>query len=147
MATLCYPGPIHGDFHEHNILAEGNECQGHKIIGFIDLQDAAIGCRVSDLAVYMMHMMAHCVSTIEPADVGKLCINGYRRKRSLTEEEFDVLYDCVLGRFAQYLVYSPYYYSIHKDPYLITSKTTGRRALGRLREKSRSEIMQYWKCE
>ncbi|XP_062385698.1 hydroxylysine kinase-like [Sardina pilchardus] len=94
---------IHGDFHNHNILAtlDGGSSSQFKISGILDFGDMSSGYYVYELAIAIMHMM---VESPSPVDVGGHVLAGYESVIPLSEAERDCLFLLVLCRFSQILV-------------------------------------------
>lgn len=113
--------PIHSDFNDHNILVTripGSDV--YEITGILDFGASLYGYRVFDIAIYMMHMLTLTSFTKNFGEVGRLCLAGYLQHQTLSESEYEVLFNCIMGRFLQCLVIGEYDYSLHEDEYFLT---------------------------
>lgn len=137
-------GSTHGDFNQFNILIESDSTTNYWVTGVLDFGDTSNGYKICDLGIHIAHMMTHCHTYIDLLDITKFCLQGYLSTRSLSDEELQVLYDCVCGRLAMIAVMTQYYYSIQPDPYQIQLTKPACECLKRLWQKSAADALQYW---
>lgn len=139
-------GPIHSDFNEQNILvSQKSGSSDYEIAGILDFGDANYGYKVFDIAVYMMYMMTLTSSTMDFGEVGKYCLQGYLQHQTLSDLEYEVLFNCIMGRFLQSLVMGAFYYSLHKDEYLLTTQKPGWKAVEILISASPTDWIKKWR--
>ena len=89
-------GIIHNDIAAHNILVKENELKA-----IIDFSDAAYSPYVQNVAVFFCQSLL--TYNWAPED-GKLFLQAYEKHYPLSQEERDILYDCIRARFATIIV-------------------------------------------
>ncbi|XP_067085892.1 hydroxylysine kinase [Osmerus mordax] len=133
----------HGDFNDHNILAQPDGSAGYKISGILDFGDMSSGYYVFELAITIMYMM---IENPSPLDVGGPVLAGWESVFPLNEAEKEALYLLVLCRFCQSLVLARH--AVVQQPeneeYLMTTAKTGIRHLCRLWELGEEEVVANW---
>ena len=114
--TLLFPGIIHGDFNEQNVLVRLQpQSTDVDIVGIIDFGDSHHGPYVFELAIAVTYCMLQS-RVVDPLDVCGHLVAGYLsgRQRALSDAERAALWPSVAARFAQSLTIGAYTYSL--DP-------------------------------
>ncbi|XP_042219208.1 hydroxylysine kinase-like isoform X2 [Homarus americanus] len=139
-------GMIHGDFNEQNILvnSEPHDSTTFHINGLLDFGDVQHGCYVFELAIAIMYQMIE-VTCMPPIEYGGHIIAGYLTQRTISEDEWNILKECVAARFAQSLVMGAYSYE--QDPgneYLLVTAAKGWDILANFWKTPKEEIINQW---
>lgn len=134
-------GEIHYDVNESNVLVRCLADGESEIVGLIDFQDAAHGCKIYDVAICIMYSM---LLSDKPVDVGGYCLQGYLEKRTLSQPELNVLYYCVVGRLVISLLLGLHNYSCTPDPYYLDTQKSGWKVLRLLWALPSEEVLQHW---
>ncbi|KAI9554916.1 hypothetical protein GHT06_020196 [Daphnia sinensis] len=139
-------GPIHGDFNEQNILVKPDENQPNKYVisGMLDFGDVHYNFYVFEIAIAVCYMMLECKS-MDILDAPGHVLAGYNRLRSIPDEEFVLLKDCISARFCQSLVLGAYSFSQNPDPYLLITSQSGWQCLEALWEYPKDELYKRWR--
>ena len=90
--TSCPRGLLHGDFHDENILV-----QGDTITGVVDLGDALVGAYVQDLAITLSYALQQI--GVDPVRAAVI-VSAYDARRALTPDEQRVLPALIGARHA-----------------------------------------------
>ena len=133
------PGIIHRDISEQNILVKRSG-DNWEIAGLIDFEDATYDLKVYEISICMMYMMSN---SDNPMDIGGHCLQGFVKKRKLSQSELDMLYYCVCAHFMRSLIAGLYNYSVTKDPYKLVSQKSWK-ALKLLWDLPAQKALQIW---
>jgi len=135
-------GFVHGDFNEQNIIVEADETGQHQITGVIDFGDVSLSPYVHDLAITVMALLTlgHGVQ-----GAGE-CVGGYTAVRPLTEPEWGVLWECVVGRLYASLAMGAYSHSLDtSNTYVLTTAQQGWAALEMMLKEGRESVVAVWR--
>lgn len=144
---LLFPGQIHGDVNEQNILVTVDPTPDSipEICGLLDFQDAARSFPIYDLTMSVAYMIMTKRSDVQVLDVPGHILAGYMSLLELNRAEKVAFRNLVAGRMVQSLVMGAYTYSL--DPtneYLLTTAECGWRALKIFWEASEVQLQQRW---
>ncbi|XP_028850074.1 hydroxylysine kinase-like [Denticeps clupeoides] len=133
----------HGDFNDHNILAEPDGTSGYRISGILDFGDMSCGYYIFELAITIMYMM---IESASPLDVGGHVLAGWESIIPLNAAERKALFLLVLCRFCQSVVIARYTVSQQpeNEEYLMITSRTGKRILSHIWEVGREELERRW---
>ncbi|KAL1513502.1 hypothetical protein ABEB36_002906 [Hypothenemus hampei] len=135
-------GIIHGDINEQNLIVTTKDDGEIVIKGIIDFGDTHYCCYLYELALAIMYM----IFLSNNVDTGGYVLKGYLSARPITDEEFNLLYICVMARFCQSLVLGAY--ANMKNPantYVLTTAQKGWKLLETLSSMSEETVLQQWK--
>ncbi|KAM3828071.1 hydroxylysine kinase isoform 1-T3 [Vipera latastei] len=136
----------HGDFNDHNILADlvsTSPNPQYRISGILDFSDMSYGYYVFEVAITIMYMM---IESREPLLVGGHVLAGFESVVPLTPEERAALFLLVCGRYAQSLVVAAHTTLLHpeNEEYLMITAKTGWKHLMMLVEMGQETVEQIW---
>lgn len=135
MIPTLEKGMIHGDFNEHNLLTEGDQ-----IRALLDFGDAHYSPYLFELAICICYMLIHS----KDISYGRDIINGYTKRRKLTDNEERLLKLCVCARLCQSLVLGLHSYKVYKTKYVLSSHQVGWDILRKLTECDELELRKLW---
>ncbi|XP_045102821.1 hydroxylysine kinase-like isoform X2 [Portunus trituberculatus] len=140
-------GFIHGDANEQNFIVNvsQDDPSNYHVDALIDFGDIQHSYYLFELSIIIMYMML-VAKTMDPDDVGGHVIAGYLTHRTLSENEWNILKDCVAARFIQSLVLGAY--SILQDPdnqYLLVTATKGWELLDSFWHTPKEHLVAKWK--
>ena len=112
---LSFAGWCHNDLTEQNVLvaekpsvskdSESHTQTEYAIVGVIDFGDIVHSCRVFDIAICMAQIMSDCLVNdlvvIDPVDCGGHILAGYSSEIELSQQERDILKECIEVRLIQ----------------------------------------------
>lgn len=144
--VLFVLGINHGDFNDHNILADlvsTSPNPQYRISGILDFSDMSYGYYVFEVAITIMYMM---IESREPLLVGGHVLAGFESVVPLTPEERAALFLLVCGRYAQSLVVAAHTTLLHpeNEEYLMITAKTGWKHLMMLVEMGQETVEQIW---
>lgn len=140
-------GYIHGDYNEQNILvnATPEDPSTYHIDGVIDFGDIQHSCFLFELAITIMYQMVD-IKTMPPNEVAGHILAGYLTHRTVSEDEWSILKECVAARFAQSLVLGAYSYL--QDPgneYLLLTAVQGWKVLDSFWYTPKEQLLDQWR--
>lgn len=140
-------GFIHGDANEQNFIvnASQDDPSTYHVDALIDFGDIQHSYYLFELSIITMYMML-VAKTMDPNDVGGHIIAGYLKHMPVSDDEWNILKECVAARFVQSLVLGAY--SILQDPdnqYLLVTAAKGWELLDSLWHTPKEQLIARWK--
>ncbi|KAG8181169.1 hypothetical protein JTE90_010942 [Oedothorax gibbosus] len=141
-------GFIHGDFNDHNIMAQPLAPGSNTYVadGMLDFEDIHYGPYAWDLGLMLGHT-AVISKTLDPVDAIGHALAGYKSVRDLSDLEISVLKICLESRICQTLVFTNHCTKLDPDNAYISSLTQTEAkcaVLDLLSTVTREELLKRW---
>ncbi|XP_069137331.1 hydroxylysine kinase-like [Argopecten irradians] len=153
-------GIIHGDIHDMNIIVNAKDGKLHPInqsgkdttdsgsvknlFGIIDFGDATYSRFVFEVSMVIRDAIT-AVKSMDPVETSGHFLGGYLRHRSLSSDEFDVLFVCIQVALCQYVVLGEHEYRLQPDnAYTKLGAEDAWKQLQVLQQMDKSNVVRTW---